>query len=159
MTPFKFRVGLCWIRLFPTLISKIKRIGSEIPLRYHKRPREKMFVLDNISHFYYSMSLLLILARFTRFSICLNIHWMSWTLLKTAEKSEDEDSDFYVISDESFDEDDNRLRQEYRTNRPKLCSRQELLFPGDSIRTVFVCQKVIWSHFCRFLPIISFFRC
>ena len=34
---------------------------------------------------------------------------MSWTLLKTAEKSEDEDSDFYVISDESPDEDDNRL--------------------------------------------------
>ena len=40
---------------------------------------------------------------------------MSWTLLKTAEKSEDEDSDFYVISDESPDEDDNRLRLEYHT--------------------------------------------
>ena len=77
---------------------------------------------------------------------------MSWTLLKTAEKSEDEDSDFYVISDESPDEDDNRLRQEYRTNRPKLCSRQELVFPGDSIRTVLRAKRssgVIFPVSCQ----------
>jgi len=41
---------------------------------------------------------------------------MSWTLLKPPEKAEDEDSDFFVISDESPDEDDNRLRLEYHTN-------------------------------------------
>ena len=29
---FKFRVVLCRIRLFPTLISKIKWFGSELPL-------------------------------------------------------------------------------------------------------------------------------
>ena len=34
-------------------------------------------------------------------------------------KSEDEDSDFFIISDESDDEEDNRLRQEYDTNRPR----------------------------------------
>ena len=29
---FKFRVVLCRIRLFPTLVSKIKWLGSELPL-------------------------------------------------------------------------------------------------------------------------------
>jgi len=58
---------------------------------------------------------------------------MSRKLLNPQEKSEDEDSDFFIISDESADEDDNRLRQEYHTNRPRLRSRQELLFPGNSI--------------------------
>ena len=61
---------------------------------------------------------------------------MSWTLLKPPEKSEDEDSDFYVISDESADEEDNRLRLEYHTNRPRLRSRQKLSFASDSIKTV-----------------------
>ena len=60
--------------------------------------------------------------------------FMSWKLLNPQEKSEDEDSDFFVISDESADEDDNRLRQEYHTNRPRLRSRQELLFSGISIK-------------------------
>ena len=32
MTPFKFRVVQCRIRLFPTLISKIKWLGSRLPL-------------------------------------------------------------------------------------------------------------------------------
>ena len=32
-TSLKFRVVLCQIRLFPTLISKIKWLGSELPLR------------------------------------------------------------------------------------------------------------------------------
>ena len=44
---------------------------------------------------------------------------MSWKL-NPQEKSEDEDSDFFIISDESADEDDNRLRQEYHMNRPRL---------------------------------------
>ena len=33
MMSFKFRVVLCRIRLFPILVSKIKRLGSELPLR------------------------------------------------------------------------------------------------------------------------------
>ena len=41
---------------------------------------------------------------------------MSWTLLKP-EKSEDEDSDFYL---ESTDEEDNRLRQECDMNRARI---------------------------------------
>ena len=53
---------------------------------------------------------------------------MSWKLLKPPEKSEDEDSDFYVISEESTDEEDNGLRQEYRTNRARSCPRQEFEF-------------------------------
>ena len=32
MALFKFRVVLCRIRLFPTFISKIKLLGSELPL-------------------------------------------------------------------------------------------------------------------------------
>ena len=32
MTSFKFRVVLCRIRLFPTLISKLKWLGSGLPL-------------------------------------------------------------------------------------------------------------------------------
>ena len=32
MMSFKFTVVLCRIRLFPTLVSKIKRLGSELPL-------------------------------------------------------------------------------------------------------------------------------
>ena len=56
---------------------------------------------------------------------------MSWTLLKPPEKAEDEDSDFFVISDESPDEDDNRLRLEYHTNRPRFGSRQKLSLAGD----------------------------
>ena len=58
--------------------------------------------------------------------------FMSWKL-NPPQKSEDEDSDFSIISDESADEDDNRLRQEYHTNR-RLRSRQELLFSGISIK-------------------------
>ena len=50
---------------------------------------------------------------------------MSWKLLKPPEKSEDEDSDFYVISEESTDEEDNGLRQEYHTDRARLNSRKE----------------------------------
>ena len=57
---------------------------------------------------------------------------MSWTLLKPPEKAEDEDSDFFVISDESPDEDDNRLRLEYHTNRPRFGSRQKLSLAGDN---------------------------
>jgi len=33
MTSFKFRVVICRIRLFPTLISKIKWLGYELPLK------------------------------------------------------------------------------------------------------------------------------
>ena len=40
---------------------------------------------------------------------------MSWKLQESGEKSEDEDSEFYV-SDESDDEKDNRLRNEYDKN-------------------------------------------
>ena len=53
---------------------------------------------------------------------------MSWTLIEPPEKSEDEDSDFYVISEESTDEEDNSLRQEYHTNRARLRSRKEFEF-------------------------------
>ena len=53
---------------------------------------------------------------------------MSWTLLQQRENSEDEDSDFFVISDLSADEEDNRLRQEYDTNRESIRSRQEFEF-------------------------------
>ena len=53
---------------------------------------------------------------------------MSWTLLQPREESEDEDSDFFVISDLSADEEDNRLRQEYDTNRESIRSRQEFEF-------------------------------
>ena len=73
---------------------------------------------------------------------------MSWKLLKPPEKSEDEDSDFYVISEESTDEEDNGLRPEYHTNRARLRSRQEFelvlllniwftvsIFPGRNIFT------------------------
>ena len=31
---FKFRIVLCWIPLFPTLISKIKMLGSELTLNW-----------------------------------------------------------------------------------------------------------------------------
>ena len=31
-SPFNIRVVVCRIRLFPTLVSKIKRLGSELPL-------------------------------------------------------------------------------------------------------------------------------
>ena len=34
MTSFKFRVVLCRIRLFPTMISKVKWLGSKLPLSY-----------------------------------------------------------------------------------------------------------------------------
>ena len=34
MASFKFRVVLCRIRLFPTLSSKIKWLGSELPLKW-----------------------------------------------------------------------------------------------------------------------------
>ena len=47
---------------------------------------------------------------------------MSWTLLKPQEKSED------VKSDESTDEEDNRLRQEYVTNRVRIRLRQQFEF-------------------------------
>ena len=40
---------------------------------------------------------------------------MSWTSLNQQENPEDEDSDFYVINDES-DEEDYHFRQEYDTN-------------------------------------------
>ena len=46
-----------------------------------------------------------------------DLHWVE--RLKTEqppEKSEDEDSDLSIISDESDDEEDNRLRQEYDIN-------------------------------------------
>ena len=32
-SPFSFRVVVCRIRLFPTLISRIKWLGSELPLK------------------------------------------------------------------------------------------------------------------------------
>ena len=35
MTSFQFRVVLCRIRLLPTLISKIKWLGSGLPLKIH----------------------------------------------------------------------------------------------------------------------------
>ena len=41
--------------------------------------------------------------------------FMSWTSLNQQENPEDEDSDFYVINDES-DEEDYHFRQEYDTN-------------------------------------------
>ena len=47
---------------------------------------------------------------------------MSWRLLKPQEKSED------VKSDESTDEEDNRLRQEYVTNRVRIRLRQQFEF-------------------------------
>ena len=65
----------------------------------------------------------------TRLTLVSHISlFMSWKLLKPPEKSEDEDSDFYVISEESTDEEDNGLRQEYHTNRARLCSRKEFEF-------------------------------
>ena len=47
-----------------------------------------------------------------------DLHW-ALQREQPPEKSEDEDSDFSIISDESDDEEDNRLRQEYDTNRPR----------------------------------------
>ena len=62
----------------------------------------------------------------TRLTLVSHISlFMSWTLIEPPEKSEDEDSDFYVISEESTDEEDNGLRQEYHTDRARLHSRKE----------------------------------
>ena len=69
---------------------------------------------------------------------------MSWTLLEPPEKPEDGDSDFYVISEESTDEEDNPLRQEYQTNRERLQSRQEFEF----VKTHY--SLVVRSIFPRF---------
>ena len=77
------------------------------------------------------MNLHSILTRFNITQFSLNIHSMSWTLLKPPEKSEEDDSDFFVISDESPDEDDNRLRLEYHTNRPRFGSKQKWSLAGD----------------------------
>ena len=46
MTPFKLRVVLCRIRPFPTLISKIKWLGSWLPLR----------LVQTLSHFIFEKS-------------------------------------------------------------------------------------------------------
>ena len=47
---FNFRVVLCRIRPFPTLISKIKWHGSELPLKWNISPMEmiQMYILDSI---------------------------------------------------------------------------------------------------------------
>ena len=46
-----------------------------------------------------------------------DLHWVLQRE-QPPEKSEDEHSDFSIISDESDDEEDNRLRQEYDTSLP-----------------------------------------
>ena len=62
----------------------------------------------------------------TRLTLVSHISlFMSWTLIEPPGKSEDEDPDFYVISEESTDEEDNGLRQEYHTDRARLRSRKE----------------------------------
>ena len=59
---------------------------------------------------------------------------MSWPLLKPREKSEDEDYDFNVLrihdesTEESTDEEDNRLRKEYDMNRTRIPKRQQFEF-------------------------------
>ena len=47
---------------------------------------------------------------------------MSWPLLKPREKSDD------VLSDESVDEEDNRLRKEYDMDRTRIPKRQQFEF-------------------------------
>ena len=47
------------------------------------------------------------------------IIFITATLVEPREMSEDEDSDFSIINDES-DEDDNRFRQEYDINRTRI---------------------------------------
>ena len=48
---FKFRLVLCRIRLFPTLISRIKWLGYALPLNFtfsdHVRPHLRYFLLSN----------------------------------------------------------------------------------------------------------------
>ena len=46
-----------------------------------------------------------------------DLHW-ALQREQPPEKSGEEDSDFSIISDESDDENDNRLRQKYDTNLP-----------------------------------------
>ena len=58
--------------------------------------------------------------------------FMSWTLLNQQENPEDEDSDFYVINDES-EEEDNHFRQEYDTNWERMRLRQKFVFVNSCV--------------------------
>ena len=60
---------------------------------------------------------------FIKISVTLPF-FMSWQLQESGEKSEDEDSEFYVISDESDDEEDNRLRNECDKNMEFISTRK-----------------------------------
>ena len=48
MASFKFRFVLCWIRLFPTLISKIKWLGYRLPITWAINYQRRQVFLGNI---------------------------------------------------------------------------------------------------------------
>ena len=63
------------------------------------------------------------------------IHW-ALQREQPQEKSEEEDSDFDIISDQSVAEEHNGFRQEYDTYRPRLRTKQEFEFAFKLLYTL-----------------------